>query len=165
MPNGVRFRRTSIIEKKVNVAMRIAVTYENEFSGDIMNIKYTTEKIFTEDQLQELFLSVGWLSGKYPKRLHKAMLHSSTVISAWVGEQLVGLVRVLDDSELVAFIHYVLVSPDYQGYGIASHMIEMVKEKYKDYLYRNHAGRKQKRRILPASWIQYYGRWRGNETQ
>lgn len=43
--------------------------------------------------------------------------------------------RFLDDSELVAYMHYVLVNPEYHGQGIAGHMIEMVKEKYKDYLY------------------------------
>ena len=36
-----------------------------------------------------------------------------------VGERLVGLARVLDDSELVAFVHYVLVHPEYQGQKIA----------------------------------------------
>ena len=30
---------------------------------------------------------------------------------------------------------YVLVNPDYQGQKIAGTMIEMIKEKYKDYLY------------------------------
>lgn len=65
----------------------------------------------------------------------KALMNSSTVISAWDGERLVGLVRVLDDSELVAYMHYVLVHPDYHGQGIAGHMLELVKEKYKDYLY------------------------------
>ena len=98
-------------------------------------ITYTEEKKFTVEQVQSLFLSVGWVSGKYPTRLHKALTHSSTVITAWDGEQLVGLVRLLDDSELVAYMHYVLVNPAYHGQGIAGTMIELVKEKYKDYLY------------------------------
>ena len=98
-------------------------------------IEYTEEKKFNVTQVQELFLSVGWISGQYPTRLHKALMNSSTVISAWDGDRLVGLVRVLDDSELVAYMHYVLVHPDYHGQGIAGHMVELVKEKYKDYLY------------------------------
>ncbi len=36
---------------------------------------------------------------------------------------------------MVAFIHYVLVDPEYQGHHIASGLISMIKEKYKDYLY------------------------------
>ncbi len=98
-------------------------------------MKYTEEKIFKEKQVQDLFLSINWVSGNYPKRLYKALMHSSTVITAWDQERLVGLVRVLDDSEILAYIHYALVHPDYQGQGIAGKMIEMVKEKYKDYLY------------------------------
>ena len=95
----------------------------------------TEEKTFIQADIQELFLSVGWVSGQYPSRLYKALMNSSTVVTAWDGNQLVGLVRLLDDSEMVAYMHYVLVRPDYQGQGIAGKMIEMVKEKYKDYLY------------------------------
>jgi len=100
-----------------------------------MEITYTEEKKFTQDQIQRLFLSVGWVSGQYPARLYKALMHSSTVITAWDGDRLVGLVRLIDDSELVAYMHYVLVDPAYHGRGIAGTMIGMVKEKYKNYLY------------------------------
>ncbi|MBU5487511.1 GNAT family N-acetyltransferase [Clostridium sp. MSJ-8] len=100
-----------------------------------MNIQYTTEKKFTKKEVQDLFLSIGWISGQYPSRLYKALMNSSTVITAWNENKLVGLVRVLDDTEMVAFMHYVLVHPEYQGHGIAATMIEMVKDKYKDYLY------------------------------
>ena len=98
-------------------------------------IKYTEEKIFTKEQVQELFLSVNWVSGKYPDRLYKALINSSTVLTVWDDEKLVGLVRVLDDTEMLAQIHYVLVHPDYQGKGIAGKMIEHIKEKYKDFFY------------------------------
>ena len=100
-----------------------------------MEITYTEEKKFTQDEVQRLFLSVGWVSGQYPARLYKALMHSSTVITAWDGDRLVGLVRLIDDSELVAYMHYVLVDPAYHGRGIAGTMIGMVKEKYRNYLY------------------------------
>ena len=33
-------------------------------------LKYTEEKIFTQEQVQQqLFLSINWVSGNYPKRL------------------------------------------------------------------------------------------------
>ena len=98
-------------------------------------LKYTEEKIFTQKQVQELFLSVNWVSGKYPERLYKALMNSSTVLTVWDDEKLVGLTRVLDDTEMLAQIHYVLVHPDYQGRGIAGKMIEYIKEKYKDFFY------------------------------
>lgn len=98
-------------------------------------LKYTEEKKFTQEQVQELFLSVHWISGNYPERLYKALMNSSTVLTVWDDEKLVGLTRVLDDSEMLAQIHYVLVHPDYQGRGIAGKMMEYVKEKYKDFFY------------------------------
>jgi ribosomal protein S18 acetylase RimI-like enzyme len=100
-----------------------------------MSIIYTEEKKFTQSQVQELFLSVGWVSGQYSGRLYKALQNSSTVLTAWDQNQLIGLIRVLDDSEMMAYIHYVLVHPEYQGHQIASTMITRIKEKYKDYLY------------------------------
>lgn len=98
-------------------------------------LKYTEEKIFTMEQVEQLFLSVNWISGKFPERLYKALMNSSTVYTAWDDDRLVGLTRVLDDTEMLAQIHYVLVHPDYQGKGIAGKMIEYIKEKYKDFLY------------------------------
>lgn len=98
-------------------------------------LKYTEEKIFTMEQVEQLFLSVNWISGKFPERLYKALMNSSTVYTVWDGDRLVGLTRVLDDTEMLAQIHYVLVHPDYQGKGIAGKMMEYIKEKYKDFLY------------------------------
>lgn len=48
-------------------------------------IKYTEEKTFTQDQVQELFKSVGWISAEYPQRLYKALMNSQTVLTAWDG--------------------------------------------------------------------------------
>ena len=84
-----------------------------------MNIEFKDTKDFTEKEVEELFLSVGWLSGQYPSRLIKALKSSSLVVTAWDGNKLVGLIRALDDGEMVFFLHYLLVQPDYQGNGIA----------------------------------------------
>lgn len=98
-------------------------------------LRYTEEKIFTQEQVEELFLSVHWISGKYPERLYKALMNSSTVLTVWDGQRLMGLTRVLDDTQMLAQVHYVLVHPEYQGHGIAGSMIEYIKEKYKNFLY------------------------------
>lgn len=98
-------------------------------------IRYTEEKIFTQEQAEALFKSAGWVSGNYPERLYKALMNSDAVITAWDGKRLAGLVRVLDDTEMVAYMHYLLVHPDYQRRGIAKNLLEIVKEKYKDFLY------------------------------
>ena len=98
-----------------------------------MAIECTEEKRFTVEQVEALFKSVGWESAQWPERLFKALQHSDTVISAWDGGHLVGLVRVLDDTEMVAYMHWVLVDPAYHGQHIGSHLVELVKAKYRDY--------------------------------
>ena len=98
-------------------------------------IIYKETNSFTAQQLGSLFNSVGWLSGNYPDQLVQAMENSSTVFSAWSGNELVGLINVLDDSILTAYIHYVLVSPDFQKVGIGRTLVSMVQEKYKNFLY------------------------------
>lgn len=98
-------------------------------------VTYTFERMFTQDQVQALFASVGWVSAEHPSRPHKALMGSSAVVTAWDGPHLVGLARALDDGELVAYLHYVLVDPAYQGRGIASGLIARMKERYRNYLY------------------------------
>ena len=98
-------------------------------------INYLETRDFTKEQLQILFKSVGWLSGNYPDRLLKAMNNCETLFTAWDNDKLVGLINAIDDGELTAYIHYLLVNPEYQGQGIASELLRMVKDKYKDYLY------------------------------
>lgn len=58
------------------------------------------------------------------------MQNSSVVISAWVGEHLVGLARGLDDKETVGFIHYLLVDSEYQGLHIGDTLMKKIMEKY-----------------------------------
>lgn len=77
----------------------------------------------------------GGKSGEYPQKLYKALMNSQTVLTVWDDARLVGLIRVLDDSEMLAQIHYVLVHPEYQGQGIAGRMVEYIKEKYKNFMY------------------------------
>ncbi len=100
-----------------------------------MNIDYKETKEITPEQLERLFLSVNWESGKYPEKLSRAMKNSTQVISAWDGDKLVGLVRGLDDGETVAFIHYLLVDPDYQGLHIGDELMKRIMRKFRDLLY------------------------------
>ncbi|AGW84255.1 acetyltransferase [Bifidobacterium animalis subsp. lactis ATCC 27673] len=99
-----------------------------------MAIDYTDEKRFTQDQVHELFALVGWESAQYPTA-SSALIGSSTVISAWDGNQLAGLARVIDDGEMLAYMHWVLVNPKYQGMHVGSGLVERVKERYADYMF------------------------------
>lgn len=98
-------------------------------------ITFTDKRCFSQQQLQELFKSVNWLSADYPERLHKALNNCETVFTAWDNDCLVGLINAIDDSELTAYVHYLLVRPEYQNGGIGKELLRLVREKYKDYLY------------------------------
>lgn len=100
-----------------------------------MKIEYKRTKIFDAAQLQRLFSSVKWESGNYPEKLVRAMQNSSHVISAWDGDKLVGLVRALDDGETVAFLHYLLVDPAYQGQHIGDGLMQRIMACFEGLLY------------------------------
>ena len=91
--------------------------------GCIMEIEYKQTKDFTADELQKLFLSVHWESGNYPEKLVRAMHNSTRVISAW------------DDGETVAFLHYLLVDPAYQGQYIGDELMKRIMSFCQNLLY------------------------------
>lgn len=99
-----------------------------------MNITYSDTHDFEKSQLERLFLSVNWSSGHYPEKLVAAMKNYETVYTAWDNEKLVGLISAMDDGIMTAYIHYLLADPEYQKLGIGKQLVEMTKEKYKDYL-------------------------------
>ena len=99
-----------------------------------MAITYKDTHTFTEKELEELFLSVDWSSGHYPDKLVIAMENFKTVDSAWENEKLVGMICAMDDGIMNAYVHYLLVNPEYHGQMIGRILVDMVKKKYEDYL-------------------------------
>ena len=97
-------------------------------------IVYKNEKDIDSGSLSSLFLSVEWSSGNYPEKLVVAMKNSGSVFTAWDGNKLIGLINVLDDSVMTAYIHYLLVDPNYQNGGIGKELVRLVLEKYRNYL-------------------------------
>jgi ribosomal protein S18 acetylase RimI-like enzyme len=95
-----------------------------------MGITYSTTREFELEQLQRLFLSVGWSSGQYPQELCVAMRNSHHVVSAWDGETLVGLINALSDGAMTAYFHYLLVHPEYQGRGVGRELVRAMLEAY-----------------------------------
>ena len=98
-----------------------------------MTITYKDTHEFNEKELENLFLSVKWSSGNYPDKLVLAMKNYKTVYTAWDNEKLVGLICAMDDGIMTAYIHYLLVNPEYQNSGIGRQLVTRMKEKYKNY--------------------------------
>ena len=97
-------------------------------------ITYQTTHEFRPKDLQQLFLSVEWSSGHYPDKLTAAMKNFETVYSAWHNDRLVGLICAMDDGVMNAYVHYLLVDPEYQHRGIGRQLVERMKDRYRDYL-------------------------------
>ena len=96
-----------------------------------MTLKDTNH--YKENDLEQLFRSVDWQSGKYPDKLKKAMKKSDRVISMWDDDKLVGLMSAITDSEMTVYFPYLLVMPEYQGKGIGKKLCLNMLEHYKDY--------------------------------
>lgn len=99
-----------------------------------MNIEYKDTKDFSARELERLFLSVEWSSGHFPEKLVVAMKNYAAVFSAWDGDKLVGMVCAMDDGIMNAYVHYLLVDPEYHGRTIGRTLVGMVKERYRDYM-------------------------------
>lgn len=88
-----------------------------------MDITYKDIHEFTRSELERLFLSVEWSSGHFPDKLVVAMKNFDTVYSAWDENKLVGMICALDDGIMNAYVHYLLVDPDYQGKPSEEHLL------------------------------------------
>lgn len=99
-----------------------------------MKIQYQSIQDFKREDLERLFLSVEWSSGHFPDKLVVAMKNFHTVYSAWDHDKLVGMICAMDDGIMNAYVHYLLVDPDYHGQTIGRTLVNMVKEKYRDYM-------------------------------
>ena len=97
-------------------------------------INYLEKHDFNKEELEDLFLSVEWSSGHYPDKLVIAMKNFKTVYSAYDNDKLIGLICAMDDGVMNAYIHYLLVNPNYQDKGVGKRLVGFVKDKYKDYL-------------------------------
>ncbi|MDR2931577.1 MAG: GNAT family N-acetyltransferase [Oscillospiraceae bacterium] len=101
-----------------------------------MAITYAQTRQFTSAQLKDLFNSVGWESARFSDKLVTAMHNSENVVSAWDGDQLVGLMTAMSDGVMTVYFHWLLVRPEYQGQGIGRTITEKMLENYKSYISR-----------------------------
>ena len=97
-------------------------------------IVYKNTHNFSKKELKDLFLSVEWSSGHFPDKLAIAMKNFETVYSAWDGDKLVGMACAMDDGIMNAYVHYLLVRPEYQLKGIGKELLQRIKDHYKDYM-------------------------------
>lgn len=96
-----------------------------------MDLNFTDSKNIDIEQLEKLYNDVHWYA--YTKDLivlQQAVLQSLDVISAWNGEELVGLIRVVGDGLTIIYIQDILVLNNYQNQGIATQLMQSILRKY-----------------------------------
>lgn len=90
------------------------------------------------DQLQlnqadvlALYQAVGWrMYTRDPKKLERAIAQSLSVLGAYDGNRLVGLIRAVGDGETILFIQDLLVLPSYQRQGIGRQLVNALVDQF-----------------------------------
>ncbi|MCG3086577.1 GNAT family N-acetyltransferase [Sporosarcina cyprini] len=98
-----------------------------------MAISLQSSKDINMNQLEKLYNDVEWYA--YTKDLavlQQALYQSLDVISAWDGDELVGLIRIVGDGLTIMYIQDILVLNAYQNQGIATQLMQQALNKYKD---------------------------------
>ena len=62
------------------------------------------------------------------KRIEKMYLNSNLIVSAWKGNELIGIARSLTDFCYACYLSDLAVKKEYQHYGIGKQLIELTRE-------------------------------------
>ena len=78
-----------------------------------------------------LYQAVGWsMYTRDPKKLERAIAQSLSVLGAYDGDRLVGLIRAVGDGETILFIQDLLVLPSYQRQGIGRQLVNALVDQF-----------------------------------
>lgn len=92
-----------------------------------MTINYRDGQTPNEEELLELYRSVGWTNyTKDPVLLAKSVGSSLFVVTARAKGRLIGLARVVGDGLTIAYLQDILVSPQYQRQGVGRELFQRV---------------------------------------
>ena len=96
-------------------------------------IHFSDDRKPTKDQVIGLYRSVAWSSADKPDALHKGLLASHSLVTAWDADALVGLGNAISDGHLVVYFPHMVVRPDYQGRGIGTELMTRMMERYRGF--------------------------------
>ncbi|RFB14815.1 N-acetyltransferase [Bacillus sp. HNG] len=98
-----------------------------------MEINFTNSKNINREQLEILYNDVEWYAYTQDLEvLQQAIEQSLEVVTAWNGEELIGLIRIIGDGLTIIYIQDILVLNAYQNQGIATQLMQQVLKKYKN---------------------------------
>jgi predicted N-acetyltransferase YhbS len=95
-----------------------------------MEISYHSDRMPTANQVIELYISAELNRPVYDvERIQKMYDNSDLVITAWHGEQLVGVSRSVTDWAFCCYLSDLAIRKEYQKAGIGRELIQLTKEK------------------------------------
>jgi ribosomal protein S18 acetylase RimI-like enzyme len=90
------------------------------------------ETSFNEDEVLELYDSVGW--GTWTRDIAKvcrSLTNSHLVITARdESGKLLGLARTVSDDEMICYVQELLVNTEFHGQGIGRRLLEHLRDRY-----------------------------------
>lgn len=95
-----------------------------------MTIQLSDNRNLPKDQVIALYQANEWSAANKPVELLQALSNSHSLISAWEGEQLVGLGNAISDGHLVVYYPHLLVHPQHHGKGIGRMIMAKMQEVY-----------------------------------
>ncbi len=95
-------------------------------------ITFSDRRDLAIDAILPLYEANGWSSAHKPRALYRALTNSHALITAWNGERLVGIGNAISDGYLVVYYPHLLVHPDFQGQGIGTRILEILKQRYEE---------------------------------
>jgi predicted N-acetyltransferase YhbS len=98
-----------------------------------MPIRYRDDAKPSMEDVVRLYRAVKWSSAEKSAALHKGLLASHSLVTAWDAELLVGLGNAISDGHLVVYFPHLVVQPDYQGQGIGGALMRMMMAKYRGF--------------------------------
>lgn len=83
------------------------------------------------DSLLKLYTDAGWAAyTRNPKNLNSAISNSLYVLTAWKGDKLIALIRVVGDGISIIYIQDILVLQDFRRQKIGTQLLRRVLAKY-----------------------------------
>ncbi|MDB3935706.1 GNAT family N-acetyltransferase [Granulosicoccus sp.] len=98
-----------------------------------MDIRIEINGEIEEAEIVALYSANEWSSAEMPEQLLPALRNSHTLVTARIGETLVGVGNAISDGHLVVYYPHMLVHPSKHGSGIGRKMMEAMQSVYRKY--------------------------------
>lgn len=95
-----------------------------------MPIEYSETRELRRDDMLALYQANEWSAAEKPDELHRALVGSHSLVTAWDNQRLIGLGNAISDGALVVYYPHLLVLPEYRGRGIGRAIVQRLAAKY-----------------------------------